>query len=90
MMLNSDSQEMLQYLADEYKKRNGKDVVFNFDNNDKQNFEKNQEYKFYLEELHSLGYVNVKKEPYMTGEYWMIKVTPKSYMYLQNQQKSGC
>ena len=86
-MLNSNSQEMLQYLANEYKNRGGKDVVYNFDNNDKQNFEKNQEYKFHLEELEASGYINVNKEPYMTGEYWMIEVTPKAYMYLKDQQK---
>jgi hypothetical protein len=86
-MLNSDSQEMLQCLADKYKEEGGKDVVWNFDNNDMENFEKHQEYKFHLEELETLDYVNVNKEPYMTGEFWMVKVTPKAYMYLKDKQK---
>jgi hypothetical protein len=86
-MLNSDSQEMLQHLADKYKEEGGKDVSWNFDNNDMENFDKHQEYKFHLEELETSGYVNVNKEPYMTGEYWMVKVTPKGYMYLKDQQK---
>ena len=86
-MLNSDSQEMLQCLADQYKNRSGKDVILNFDKNDQQNFDKNQEYKFHLDELDTLGYINVNKEPYMTGEYWMVEVTPQAYMYLKDQQK---
>ena len=79
-MSYSNIYEILKILANECKKQNGMAVYREFPIDEKQNFEKNKEYKFYLEKLASSRYIKIDKEFYSMHESWAIEVKPKGYL----------
>ena len=79
-MSYSNAYEILKILANECRKQNGMAISREFSRDEKQNFEKNQEYKSYLEELASSRYIKISKESCSTGELWIIEVKPKGYL----------
>ena len=87
-MINLSIYEFLIAISKSCEELNGAACSFDFYINENQSYGDNKEYRFYLDKLSKLGYINLRKYAHSHGEFCMVEITLQGYEYL-NILKSG-